>query len=114
MRAPTPPADTFSMPGTESQKAFDLLEKKFPDAGADGASARVVVRAPAGEKISAPAQKDQVAALIAQLKKSPQVVSVSDPFATKSVSKDGSTAYAIATYEVPATEVDDHVDASLG
>lgn len=29
--APTPPADTFSMPGTESQKAFDLLEEKcFP------------------------------------------------------------------------------------
>ncbi|WP_210589254.1 MMPL family transporter [Streptomyces sp. GESEQ-35] len=111
--APTPPADTFSMPGTESQKAFDLLEKKFPDASADGASARVVVRAPAGEKISAPAQKDQVAALIAQLKKSPQVVSVSDPFATKAVSKDGSTAYAIATYEVPATKVDDQAHDAL-
>ncbi|MFI9764453.1 MMPL family transporter [Streptomyces sp. NPDC051963] len=111
--APTPPADTFSMPGTESQKAFDLLEKKFPDASADGASARVVVRAPAGEKISAPAQKDQVSALIAQLKKSPQVVSVSDPFTTKAVSKDGSTAYAIATYEVPATKVDDRAHDAL-
>ncbi|MEV6173487.1 MMPL family transporter [Streptomyces sp. NPDC051954] len=111
--APTPPADTFSMPGTESQKAFDLLEKKFPDASADGASARVVVRAPAGEKISAPTQKDQVSALIAQLKKSPQVVSVSDPFTTEAVSKDGSTAYAIATYEVPATKVDDRAHDAL-
>ncbi|MEV1085923.1 MMPL family transporter [Streptomyces sp. NPDC050211] len=105
--APTPPADTFSMPGTESQKAFDLLEEKFPDASADGASARVVVRAPAGGKISAPEHKAQVAALVAQLKKAPQVASVTDPFTTKSVSKDGTTAYAVATYEVPATKVDD-------
>ncbi|MER7983881.1 MMPL family transporter, partial [Streptomyces sp. NPDC095817] len=50
--APAPPADTFSMPGTESQKAFDLLEEKFPAAGAEGASARVVVRAPKGERIT--------------------------------------------------------------
>ncbi|MGX1887862.1 MMPL family transporter, partial [Streptomyces sp. NPDC055287] len=110
---PAPPADTFSMPGTESQKAFDLLEKKFPDASADGASARVVVRAPEGEKISAPAQKGHVAALVAQLKKSPQVASVSDPFTTKAVSKDRSTAYAIATYKVPATKVGDKAHDAL-
>ncbi|MFF0445977.1 MMPL family transporter [Streptomyces sp. NPDC004609] len=105
--AQTPPADTFSMPGTESQKAFDLLEEKFPDARADGATARVVVRAPEGRKISAPEQKAHVAALVAQLKKSPQVASVSDPFMTKAVSEDSSTAYTIATYKVPATEVGD-------
>ncbi|MFE9399227.1 hypothetical protein [Streptomyces flavidovirens] len=45
------------MPGTESQKAFDLLEEKFPDASADGAGARVEVRAPEGEKISAPRRR---------------------------------------------------------
>ncbi|MFD5100230.1 MMPL family transporter, partial [Streptomyces albidochromogenes] len=111
--APPPPADTFSMPGTESQKAFDLLEEKFPDAGADGASARVVVRAPEGEKISAPAQRSQVAALIARLEKSPQVASVSDPFTTKAVSRDGSTAYAVATYTVPAPEVGDKTHEAL-
>ncbi|MEU9996554.1 MMPL family transporter [Streptomyces sp. NPDC050848] len=111
--APMPPADTFSMPGTESQKAFDLLEEKFPAASADGASARIVVRAPEGGKISAPAQKDQVAALVAQLKSSPQVVSVSDPFTTRAVSKDGTTAYAIATYKVPATELGDKAHDAL-
>ncbi|MGW0315604.1 MMPL family transporter [Streptomyces flavidovirens] len=111
--APAPPADTFSMPGTESQKAFDLLEERFPDASADGAGARVVFRAPEGEKISAPAQKAHVAALVAQLKKSPQVASVSDPFMTKAVSKDGSTAYAIATYNVPAAMVGDEAHDAL-
>ncbi|MGW2014394.1 MMPL family transporter [Streptomyces sp. NPDC001927] len=111
--APMPPADTFSMPGTESQKAFDLLEEKFPAASADGASARIVVRAPQGEKISAPAQKDKVAALVTQLKASPQVASVSDPFTTQAVSKDGTTAYAIATYKVSATEVGDRAHDAL-
>ncbi|WP_037649142.1 MMPL family transporter [Streptomyces flavidovirens] len=111
--SPAPPADTFSMPGTESQKAFDLLEERFPDARADGAGARVVVRAPEGEKISAPAQKAHVAALVAQLKKSPQVASVSDPFTTEAVSKDGSTAYTVATYKVPAAMVGDKAHDAL-
>ena len=39
-------SDKFSVPGTESQQAQDLLEQKFPGAG--GASARMVFAAPAG------------------------------------------------------------------
>ncbi|GGV65180.1 membrane protein [Streptomyces longisporoflavus] len=105
--APTPPADTFSMPGTESQKAFDLLEEKFPAAGAEGASARVVVRAPDGEKITTPGHKAAVADLVADLGKDPKVTRVTDPFTSDAVSKDGTTAYAVATYELAATELTD-------
>ncbi|MDN3025840.1 MMPL family transporter [Streptomyces sp. S.PB5] len=105
--APAPPADTFSMPGTESQKAFDLLEEKFPAAGAEGASARVVVRAPAGERITSPENKAAVADLVAALGKDPQVSKVTDPFTSNAVSKNGTTAYAVATYKVTATELTD-------
>ncbi|MFF3484549.1 MMPL family transporter [Streptomyces sp. NPDC002701] len=105
--APPPPADTFSMPGTESQKAFDLLEEKFPAAGADGASARVVVRAPEGERITDPEHKTAVAGLVADLGENPKVSRVTDPFTSGAVSKDGTTAYAVATYEVMATELKD-------
>ncbi|WP_369147400.1 MMPL family transporter [Streptomyces sp. R44] len=105
--AAAPPADTFSMPGTESQRAFDLLQEKFPDARADGAAARVVVRAPGAEKLTSPARRAQVERLVAELAKAPQVAVVADPFAANAVSGDRTTAYAYVTYKVKATELTD-------
>ncbi|WP_055716259.1 MMPL family transporter, partial [Streptomyces torulosus] len=110
--APAPPADTFSMPGTESQKAFDLLKERFPDASADGATARVVVRAPEG-KVSDPAQKAKVEQLLADLAKAPLVKGVADPYQAGAVSKDGTTAYATVLYEVAATELTDKAKDAL-
>ncbi|MGW7823535.1 MMPL family transporter [Streptomyces puniciscabiei] len=111
--APTPPADTFSMPGTESQKAFDLLKEKFPAANASGATARVVLRAPQGHKLADPQEKAEVEDLVARLGKAPDVVAVSDPFKANALSKDGTTAYAIATYKVAATKLDDKAHNAL-
>ncbi|MGW2204307.1 MMPL family transporter [Streptomyces sp. NPDC001774] len=114
--APAPPADTFSMPGTESQEAFDLLTEKFPDASADGAGARVVVRAPEGSKVTEPAQRARVERLVARLgASSPQVAGVADPYAYPAVtiSEDGTTAYMVVTYKVPAMEVDDKAHDAL-
>ena len=105
--AAAPPADTFSMPGTESQKAFDLLQAKFPDARADGAAARVVIRAPGTEKITSPARKAQVERLVADLTKAPQVAGVADPFKANAVSGDRTTTYAYVTYTASATELTD-------
>ncbi|MFJ5141310.1 MMPL family transporter [Streptomyces sp. NPDC088707] len=114
--APTPPADTFSMPGTESQEAFDLLTEKFPDASVDGATARVVVRAPEGTKITTPATRTGVERLVTELgASSPQVVGVADPYRSPavSISEDGTTAYLVVTYKVPAAEVDDKAHDAL-
>ncbi|MEU5683803.1 MMPL family transporter [Streptomyces venezuelae] len=105
--APAPPEDSFSMPGTESQKAFDRLEEHFPDASADGASARVVIRAPKGEKLTEGQQKSEVDRLVDTIGKGPQVSSVDDPFKANAVSKDGTTAYASVTYKVTASELTD-------
>ncbi|MET7903096.1 MMPL family transporter [Streptomyces sp. NPDC005355] len=105
----SPPAnDSFSIPGTEAQKAFDLLEQRFPGGNADGATARVVFRAPGGEKMTDPDNKAVVNGTVADLKaSSPQVASVDDPYKTKAVSKDGSTAYILTTYKVNALELKD-------
>ena len=47
-----PTANGFSIPGTESQRAVDLLQDRFPQADADSATARIVFQAPAGQKLS--------------------------------------------------------------
>ncbi|MET9539592.1 MMPL family transporter [Streptomyces sp. NPDC006553] len=114
--APTPPADTFSMPGTESQEAFDLLTEKFPDASVDGATARIVVRAPEGTKITTPSTRSEVERLVTELgASSPQVVGVAAPYRSPavSISEDGTTAYMVVTYKVPAPEVDDKAHDAL-
>jgi RND superfamily putative drug exporter len=41
-----PLSDAFNVPGTESQRALDLLDEKFPGTG--GATARIVFAAPPG------------------------------------------------------------------
>ncbi|MFI5756290.1 MMPL family transporter, partial [Streptomyces sp. NPDC051569] len=42
---------SISLPGTEAQKAFDLLEDRFPAANAENAGARVVLRAPGEDNL---------------------------------------------------------------
>ncbi|MEV6701047.1 MMPL family transporter [Streptomyces sp. NPDC051453] len=111
--APAPPADSFSMPGTDSQKAFDLLDERFPAASAEGATARVVIRAPEGEKITDPAAKAEVDQLVAALGKGAQVAGVADPYKANAVSKDGTTAYASVTYKVISTELTDKTHDAL-
>ncbi len=105
----SPPAnDSFSIPGTEAQKAFDLLEQRFPGGNADGATARVVFRAPSGEKMTDPENKAVVTKTVADLKaSSPQIASVADPYQAQAVSKDGSTAYILTSYKVNALELKD-------
>ncbi|PVC90111.1 MMPL family transporter [Streptomyces sp. CS131] len=102
---------TFTLPGTEAQRANDLLNEKFPAANAEGAGARVVLRAPDGEKITSQDHRADVGATLKELKdSSSRVASVSDPFTGGTVSQDGTTAYAQVTYKTAAAEltVKDH------
>ncbi|MFH8346208.1 MMPL family transporter [Streptomyces sp. NPDC018045] len=106
--ASSPAADSFSVPGTESQKTFDLLGERFPGTKADGATARVVFKAPDGQQVTAPAQKQAVEKVVGELKSSsPQVASVSDPYLAKGVAQDGKIAYAQVTYKVSGFELTD-------
>ncbi|MCX4909209.1 MMPL family transporter [Streptomyces sp. NBC_00878] len=100
-------SDAFAIPGTQSQKALDLLEKEFPQASADGATARVVFEAPDGQKLTSAAHKAEVESLVADLKAASQVAGVADPYTGGTVSKDGSVAYAQVTYEVAQADVTD-------
>ncbi|MFJ2212903.1 MMPL family transporter [Streptomyces sp. NPDC101062] len=100
-------SDSFTLPGTQSQKAIDLLGKEFPQASAGGASARVVFEAPDGQKLTSGVNKAEVESLVARLKKSPQVSSVSDPFTSGQISRSGTIGYAGVTYKVADADVSD-------
>ncbi|MFJ3043793.1 MMPL family transporter [Streptomyces tendae] len=117
MTAPEAEEEPFSMPGIESQEAFDLMEERFPGAAADGATARVVFVSPNGEKVTATENKKAVKAAIAELGDGTQVASTVDPYESGAVSEDGSTAYTTVTYKVDASGLTDasrsHLEESL-
>ncbi|MEU3516339.1 MMPL family transporter [Streptomyces sp. NPDC006654] len=105
--APAAGSTSFSIPGTEAQKAFDLLDQRFPGSSSDGATARVVFKAPAGEKISDTLNKATVEKIVRKLADGSEVTSVDDPFTTRAVSGDGTVAYASVRYGVSGMELKD-------
>ena len=100
-----PTATSFSLPGTESQRALDVLTSKFPALGADGATARVVVGVPFGQKVTDPATTAKVEAIVKALGSVPQVASVLDPYQVKSISLLGTMAYIQVGFAGPATQI---------
>ncbi|MFF3911174.1 MMPL family transporter [Streptomyces sp. NPDC001848] len=111
--APAAGPSSFSIPGTEAQKAFDLLEQRFPGMSADGATARVVFKAPGGEKVTAKDNKAIVEKTVGRLRSGSEVVSVADPYTAHAVSKNGTIAYAQVKYKVSGMELKDSAKDAL-
>ncbi|PZF81004.1 MMPL family transporter [Jiangella anatolica] len=96
----SPTSDSFAIPGTESQEAFDLLEERFPGSSPDGAAARLVFAAPDGESVTDPEHRAAIEAAVGEIEAGPQVAEIVDPFAAGLVSEDGRIALAEVTYGV--------------
>ncbi|OCC09261.1 MMPL family transporter [Streptomyces sp. PTY087I2] len=112
--ASTATSSSFSIPGTEAQRAFDLLEERNPGNSADGATARVVFKAPEGEKVTDAGNKREITGIVKELESgSPQIAKVDDPFLAQAVSQDGSTAYISVSYQVNSMELTDATRDSL-
>ncbi|MER5767519.1 MMPL family transporter [Streptomyces sp. NPDC001985] len=104
----------FALPGTESQQAFDVLEERFPGGSADGATARIVFKAPDGAKMTDAENKAEVGKAVADLEAgSDQVASVVDPYGAKAVSKDRETVYISVSYKVNMMELTDETREAL-
>ncbi|TLW95160.1 MMPL family transporter [Saccharomonospora piscinae] len=104
---------SISIPGTEAQQAFELLEERFPGSSPDGATARVVFEAPEGQQLTDPAHQRAVSGIVADLNGSPQVQQAVDPFQARAVSQDGSIAYAQVSYSTTAFELTDEARDAL-
>ncbi|WP_188836125.1 MMPL family transporter [Flexivirga endophytica] len=111
--APSGEEEDLTMPGTESQQAFDLLNQRFPGNDAEGAEARLVFKAADGQRITAPGQQAAVEDTLGSLKDGDQIASVSDPYDDKAVSKDGTIAYSTITYTAGATSLSDSTKSAL-
>ena len=98
-----PTNDSLAIPGTQSQEALNLLDQKFPGTG--GAQAQVVFSVPAPKSLTDPAEHQAVEATLAQLRKLPQVVDVTDPYQTGTVSKNRQIAYSTVAYPVAVADV---------
>ena len=96
-------SDTFSVPGTQSQQAVDLLQQRVPAFA--GASTQIIVATRPGEKVTAPAVEKGIDATVAKLGRVPQVAVVSNPFQAKSIAPDGRAALITVQYAAQAPDV---------
>ncbi|EHR62086.1 MMPL family transporter [Saccharomonospora cyanea] len=104
---------TISIPGTEAQQAFELLEERFPGSAPDGATARVVFQAPDGEKLTDPGNRAVVGDIVADLAQGSQVQQAVDPFQAGTVNRDATIAYTQVTYDGSALDLTDGTRGAL-
>lgn len=105
LAAGAPFASTFQLPGTETQRAFNLLRERFPQRAGD--QARLVFRAEAG--IAAPEVRPRVEAVLAAARTLPKVVAVGSPFepgGQGAISPDGRVAFATVQYAERTARMD--------
>src|SRR3954453_6739908 len=96
--------NNFQLPGTESQHAYDLLKARFPAQAGDTAS--VVFAVKQGGVLDA-GNRTRIEAVRSEIKKSPEVLAVGDPFARGApVSKDGKITFAQIQFRKSAGAVD--------
>jgi RND superfamily putative drug exporter len=97
--------DEFEIPGSDTQRATDLIEKEF--ASEQGGVLNLVFAAPAGQRLDTPERKAAIEQAIARLK-SPEfkptndkagIDSVGDPFDKNTFADDGRIAYAEAQFD---------------
>ena len=96
-------SETFTLPGTESQQAADLLTKRFPTQG--GSSTQVVFAAPTGSKLTTPKSVAAIDATMAAIAKVPGVGSVATPAAMQLISSNGSVGLGSVNYPESAFAV---------
>ncbi len=95
-------ADEFKIPGTEAQRALDLLQSRFPQAAGDAAT--IVIKAPAG--IRAASTRERVNALLPQLRALPHVLSVDSPYTMPGdIAQSGTLAQFSVQYDTQAVKL---------
>lgn len=99
-------SDQFTVPGVESQRAFDLLEERFPQQSGD--TATIVFQVTGDAAIEDAPTTDRINALLTQIRTLPHVAGITSPFDTGAayqISDDHKTAYATVNYDVLSADL---------
>ncbi|MEU4369883.1 MMPL family transporter [Micromonospora chersina] len=103
LRGPT--ASNFTMPGTESQKALDLLADRFP--AASGATGTIAVKAPQAGQLTTPEGQAVVKQVTQEAATLPGVVGAVDPYQAQALTPDGRYALIQVQFQGRADDVTD-------
>ncbi|MEU1400342.1 MMPL family transporter [Micromonospora zamorensis] len=103
LRGPT--ASNFTMPGTESQRALDLLSEQFP--AASGATGAIALKAPADGQLGTPEGQAVVQELVQEASALPGVVGAVNPLQVGAVSPNGRYALVQVQFATGRDEVTD-------
>jgi RND superfamily putative drug exporter len=98
-------ATNFSLPGTDTQRAIDLLKREFPAQAGD--EDQIVMRA-TGSRIDAPALRAQISSMLRQVARAPHVSGVVSPFSAQgsnAISRDGRIAFATVAFDRRANQL---------
>ncbi|MET8181208.1 MMPL family transporter [Streptomyces sp. NPDC005336] len=98
-------ANVFSVPGTESEKAQDLVKSAFPESAGD---MDTVVWQVAGGTVRDTAVRERLSASLGKIGRLVTVGTVTSPYSAAGatqISRDGRTAYARITYHKTAQEL---------
>jgi RND superfamily putative drug exporter len=105
-------SDSLTVPGTESQRALDLLDREFPGAG--GAAARIVFAAPPGHKLTEPRYRALIKPTVERARDVPQTVGGPTAFEQSAqLSKDGRVAFADLSFAVSVDKLKDSTKDAL-
>jgi putative drug exporter of the RND superfamily len=97
--------DEFEIPGSDTQRATDLIESKF--ASEQGAVLNIVFAAPEGQRLDTPERKAAIEKAVALIQKAPYtptadkagIESAGDPFDASTFSDNGRIAYSEAQFD---------------
>jgi RND superfamily putative drug exporter len=104
--------DEFEIPGSDTQKATDLIESQF--SSEQGGVLNIVFAAPEGQRLDTPERRAAIEAAIGKLRTQEfkptdgkaGLESVGDPFSKQTFSSDGRIAYAEAQFDQTIEDAD--------
>ena len=103
-------SNDFNLPHTGSQQARDLLQSGFPSQSGD--RDQIVLHARTGT-LRSPRVRRRVEALLGATARIPHVTAVTDPYASRAVSRDGTIGFATAVLERMSGSLDDSITRRL-